>query len=198
LENRPTVREIALHLLDIAENSVAAGSTKIDISVIEDLINDRLKAVITDNGKGMDEETVTRICDPFVTSRATRKVGLGIPLLKAAADACDGHLIILSAIRKGTMLEVEFQRSHIDRMPLGDVASSLLTLIVAYPHIHWRFSYKALLPECEPEFVLDTEPIMENLEDLSFCEPEVLSYLRHLIEEGVSGISKAASAIASN
>lgn len=187
------MREIALHLLDIAENSVAAEATVIDISVIEDLQNDRLKAAIKDNGKGMDSDTVTRICDPFVTSRTTRKVGLGIPLLKAAAEACEGYLRIQSDIGKGTKLEVEFQRSHVDRMPLGDLPGSILTLVVGNPEIHWRFSYQALLPKSKPEFLFDSEPIKKNLEDIPFSEPEVLSYLRNLIEVGVSEIENAAS-----
>jgi hypothetical protein len=185
------VREIALHLLDIAENSVAARANQIEVSVIEDLLSDRLAAAVRDNGKGMDEETVRRICDPFVTSRTTRKVGLGIPLLKAAAEACNGYLRIWSNPDKGTKLEVEFQRSHIDRMPLGDLASTILTLVVAYPEIRWLFKYKVLLQDREPEFIFDNGPIMESLEVISLCEPEILSYLRHLIEDGISDINNA-------
>jgi anti-sigma regulatory factor (Ser/Thr protein kinase) len=195
LEGITTMREIALHLLDIAENSVAANATLIEISVLEDLKNDRLKAVIVDNGKGMDTDTVLRVSDPFVTTRTTRKVGLGIPLLKAAAEACDGHLKIDSHLGKGTRLEVEFQRSHIDRMPLGDLASTILTSVVAYPNIRWLFSYKTRLPDSEPEFLFDNQPIMENLGDIPLCEPEVLAYLRRLIEEGISDIKNAANEV---
>jgi hypothetical protein len=184
------VREIALHLLDIAENSVAAQADTINIVVIEDVSNDRLKIKIRDNGKGMDAETVDRVSDPFVTSRTTRKVGLGIPLLKAAAEACDGYLAIQSTLGKGTGLEVEFQRSHIDRMPIGDLAGTILTLVVAYPHIHWLFRYTADLPTGKQEFIFDDEPIKESLEDVPLCEPEVLSYLRVLLENGISDIEK--------
>ena len=84
------MREIALHLLDLAENSVSAGAHAIEISVCEDLDADRLTARIEDDGRGMDEETVKKVTDPFYTSRTTRKVGLGIPLLKEAAEACNG------------------------------------------------------------------------------------------------------------
>ncbi|RPI30832.1 MAG: ATP-binding protein, partial [Chloroflexota bacterium] len=111
------MREIALHLLDIAENSVAAGAKNIAISVCEDLTSDRLRASVSDDGKGMDADLVARVTDPFVTSRTTRKVGLGIPLFKAAAEACNGCLDIVSQPGKGTCIEVEFQHSHIDRMP---------------------------------------------------------------------------------
>jgi signal transduction histidine kinase len=135
------VREIALHLLDIAENSVAAQAKTVFIAVCEDLPADRLSASVKDNGKGMDAETLASVVDPFVTSRTTRKVGLGIPLLKAAAEACDGQLQIASQLGKGTTLEVEFRRSHIDRMPLGDLGSTILTLVVAYLQIHWLYFY---------------------------------------------------------
>ncbi len=127
------MRELALHLLDIAENSVAADAGKIQIEVSEDTLADRLKMSVEDDGRGMDEALVARVVDPFVTSRTTRKVGLGIPLLKAAAEACKGGLTIQSALGKGTRIEVEFQRSHIDRMPLGDLGATFLTLVVGYP-----------------------------------------------------------------
>jgi len=90
------MREITLHLLDIAQNSVSAAARNIEISVEEDLHTDRLKAVVQDDGRGMDEDLLERVVDPFVTSRTTRKVGLGIPLLKAAAEACNGGLWIAS------------------------------------------------------------------------------------------------------
>jgi hypothetical protein len=184
------LREIALHLLDIAENSVTAQASTISILVCENSIDDTLRASMQDNGKGMDSELLTRVTDPFVTSRTTRKVGLGIPLLKAAAEACNGYLSIESKPKEGTYLEVEFQRSHIDRMPLGDIASTILTLVVAYPHINWIFNYKIVSPEGEKVFNFNDEPIKECLEDVPLCEPEVLAYLRELLEEGISGLQK--------
>ena len=99
------MRELALHLLDIAENSVAANASTIGIEVDEDLTTDRLKLAVTDNGKGMDAAMVASVVDPFVTSRTTRKVGLGIPLLKEAAEMCNGYLKINSTVGKGTRLE---------------------------------------------------------------------------------------------
>ena len=178
------MREISLHLLDIAENSVAAGAKTIEITIEEDLHNDRLKASIQDNGRGMDEQLLARVTDPFVTSRTTRKVGLGIPLLKAAAEACDGSLRISSIPGQGTYLEVDFQRSHIDRMPLGDVAGTFLTLLIAYPQVHWIFHYRA----DQAEFTLDDEPIKRELEGIALTEPSILSFIRQLLQEGVGGV----------
>ena len=191
------MREIALHLLDIAENSVAAQAQNITITVCEDLDRDRLCAIIQDDGAGMNAETLARVTDPFVTSRTTRKVGLGIPLLKAAAEACDGYLQMDSQPGKGTSLDVSFQRSHIDRMPLGDLPGTLLTLVVAYPHINWEFRYQVCCSSGDPaspqghEFFFDSRPIKETLEGISFSEPEVLAFIRKNLEDGVAGVQRA-------
>ena len=171
-------------MLDIAENSVAAGARTIQISVEEDLKKDRLKISVEDDGQGMDEEMVARVTDPFVTSRTTRKVGLGIPLLKAAAEACSGYLRITSAIGQGTRLEAEFQRSHIDRMPVGDLSGTLLELLVAWPQIHWIFRYKL----DGAEFYFDDEPIKIELGDVSLTEPGILTYLRQTLQEGLKEV----------
>jgi hypothetical protein len=182
------MREIALHLLDIAENSVSAQARNITISVLDDLPKDRLSALVQDDGRGMDAEMVARVTDPFVTSRTTRKVGLGIPLFKAAAEACDGFLVIDSTVGKGTILKVEFQRSHIDRMPLGDLPGTILTLLVAYPDIHWIFDYTILHfePEGQSNFHFDDRPVKAELQGVSLCEPEVLAFLREYLETGVA------------
>ena len=178
------MRELALHLLDIAENSVAAEAGDITIAVEEDTKKDRLKLSVNDNGKGMDEEMVARVTDPFVTSRTTRKVGLGIPLLKAAAEACNGYLRINSAVGQGTRLEVEFQLSHIDRMPLGDLAGTCFELLVGWPQIHWVFRYA-----CNgSEFVFDDAPIKKELGDVSLTEPSILTYLRESLQEGIDSM----------
>ncbi len=181
------MREIALHLLDIAENSIEAGSHLIEITVEEDLPNDRLKIAIRDDGRGMVAEIVAQISDPFMTSRTTRKVGLGIPLFKAAAEACNGQLHIVSSPNQGTSLEVEFQRSHIDRMPLGDLAGTMLTLVVAHPQIQWLFHYRG----AGEAFTFDSQPIMEELGDFPLTEPSILAFIREMLQEGVARVRRA-------
>lgn len=182
------MREIALHLLDIAENSVAANAHTITLDICENMCQDRLLASVTDDGQGMDAETALKVMDPFVTSRTTRKVGLGIPLFKAAAEACKGGLSIRSEPGKGTCLSVEFQHSHIDRMPLGDLASTMLTLVVAYNQIRWIFHYKAVpFHGTQPgEFDLDTQDLLSELGDIPLTEPAVLGFLRETIEGGLT------------
>ena len=186
------MREITLHLLDIAENSVTALAQRIEIAVREDLPANRLCASVQDNGKGMDAETVSRLADPFFTSRTTRKVGLGVPLFKAAAEACNGVLEISSHPDTGTTISVEFQRDHIDRMPLGNFPDTMLALLIAHPEINWRFEYAAILahPQGQTIFSFDDAPIKEVLGDVPLSEPEVLTYLREILTTGVTGIQE--------
>ena len=182
------MRDLALHVLDIAENSAAAEAKTIRIEICEDISNDRFSMSIEDDGKGMTEELVQKVTDPFVTSRTTRKVGLGIPLLKEAAEACEGGLEISSVLGKGTRVFVDFQRSHIDRMPLGDVATTFLNLMIAHPEIHFVFRYTI----GKEDFMLDDELIKEELQGISLTEPIVLGFLRNLIESGVRSVQPAA------
>lgn len=178
------MRELALHILDIAENSISAGASQIRILIKEDLRDDILKIVIEDDGNGMDTNTLQKITDPFVTSRKTRKVGLGIPFFKAAAEACEGVFIIQSKPGQGTKLEVTFKHSHIDRMPLGDITSTLLTLIIGSPEIHWIFEYHV----DGNIFIFDDEPIKEILDGVHLCEPSVMKFIRETIEEGIQDV----------
>ena len=181
------MRELALHLLDIAENSVAAKAQNITISVNEDHQADRLQMSVIDDGCGMDEATVARVIDPFFTSRTTRKVGLGLPFLKQAAEACNGDMQIYSTPGKGTQVKVEFQYSHIDRMPLGDLAGTFLSLLIASPEINWDFNYIV----DGKEFKFESLPVTQALEGVPLTEPSILTYLRELIESGVADVLSA-------
>ncbi len=185
--NEPKVREIALHLLDIVENSVAAGAKQVRIHIDEDIQADLLKIAVEDDGKGMDEMLLACVTDPFVTSRTTRRVGLGIPLLKAAAEACNGYLQISSAPGRGTRLEVAFQYSHLDRMPLGDLAGTMLTLLVSFPDIRWLLDYT----KAGEDFVFDSEPITKELGDVPITEPAILAFIRNLLQDGVNRVERA-------
>ena len=175
------MKEISLHILDIAENSINAGATKIEITVAENIKNDELVISIKDNGCGMDAEKVKRVTDPFFTSRTTRKVGLGIPFFKAAAEACDGFFKISSEFGHGTEILVKFKHSHIDRMPLGDLNGTLLNLIIGNPEIRWVFRYEYN----ENIFEFDSQPIKEILGDLPFSDPQVIKFLRGSISDGI-------------
>lgn len=183
------MREIALHLLDIAENSVAAGSRNIRMDVVEDLQNDLLNVSVKDDGRGMDTETARRVLDPFYTTRTTRKVGLGIPLLKLAAEQSEGGLTLETELGKGTRIEALFRHSHIDRMPLGDVGTTFLTLLISYPHVHWMFVYQMTKKDGSTKtFELDDEEIKSVLGDTPLTEPDVLKIIRGMIKEGIEAL----------
>lgn len=179
------MREIALHLLDLAENSVSAGAQTVTVAVCEDLRSDRLTASVQDNGRGMDPETLKKVTDPFYTSRTTRKVGLGIPLLKGAAEECNGGLTIDSTPGTGTLVEVNFQHSHIDRMPLGDLAETFMGLAVGHPDTHWIFRYTVRGAHGEDSFEFDDGPVKAALDGLPISHPDVLAYLRESLEDGL-------------
>jgi anti-sigma regulatory factor (Ser/Thr protein kinase) len=178
------LRELALHILDIAENSISARASTIEITVFIDSLNDQINISIEDDGKGIDAETLKVIVDPFVTSRTTRRVGLGIPMFKAAAEACNGSFLIESEVGKGTMVSANFQNSHIDRMPLGNMADTITTLLVGTPEVHWIFNYT----KDGKTFVFDDQPIKDELDGIPLCEPEVLKFIRSYIQQGIDGI----------
>jgi hypothetical protein len=181
------MKEIALHILDVVENSLTAGATTIEIVVEEDAANNRLRLTVRDDGRGMEARKLAALGDPFVTSRTTRVAGLGLPLLKAAAEACNGRLGVHSAPGEGTTLTAEFQRDHIDRMPLGDLAGTLLSLVVGSPEIRWRFQYRA----DGRLFSFDTDPFRRALGDIPLCEPAVLTCIRETLEEGIRDVMAA-------
>ena len=184
------MREIALHLLDIVENSAAADSRNISIEVHEDLYKDLLIASVTDDGRGMDAETAKNVQDPFYTTRTTRKVGLGIPLLKLAAEQAEGSFRLQSKPGKGTKVEAIFRHSNIDRMPLGDLSSTFLTALVSHPTIHWIFGYRVTDKSgISHDFIFDDAELKSELGDLSLTEPEILTFVRGMIEEGVEALT---------
>jgi signal transduction histidine kinase len=136
------MEDLSLHILDIAENSVAAKADKIEIRITEDKKKDLLSIEVQDNGVGMDKETLEKAVDPFYTSKTVRRFGFGLSLLSEAAKAANGHLSVKSQKGKGTRLKAVFQLSHIDRQPLGDMAQTIITLIIGNPEIDFIFKHK--------------------------------------------------------
>lgn len=163
-----------MHILDIAENSLAAGARRIGIRIEEDLTEDRMVIEIVDDGAGMDEEMARRALDPFVTTRTTRRVGLGLPLLAEACRACGGELTLQSRPGQGTAVRATFQRSHIDRQPLGNMGDTLITLIVGHPEVDLCYEHR----KGEVSFTLDTAVIKAELGSASLRSPAVISALR--------------------
>ncbi len=182
------MRELALHILDIAENSIAAGASQVAISISKDTRDDELIITVKDNGQGMDDELIAKVMDPFITSRTTRKVGLGIPLLKQAANACNGELTIESQLGKGTLLTAKFQESHIDRMPIGNLTDTLLTLLLGTPEVNWVLDYQIN----DEVFHFDDTEVKEVLDGMSLTDYRVIEYLTNTIQNGINNINETA------
>lgn len=171
--------EISLNILDVAENSVRAEASLIEITVSVQPEKDTLTVIIKDDGCGMTPEQAASVQDPFFTTRTTRKVGLGVPFFKQAAESTGGSFRIDSEKGKGTTVKAVFGLSHIDRMPLGDISSTVRTLIVFNGHTDFRYTYEY----GAKSFVLDTREMREMLgEEVSFLEPEVSAFIKDYLE----------------
>ena len=180
------MKEISLNILDITENSVKAGATLTEIYVDE--AGDKLTLTIKDDGCGMNEETVKSVTDPFYTTRKTRKVGLGIPLLKLACEQTGGSLSITSSVDEdthGTTVTAVFFKNHIDFTPLGDVISSIVTLIQGHPDTDFLFRHSTEGGAVE----LDTREIRAVLDGVPLDTYEVILWVRDNLEEQYKEIS---------
>ena len=179
------MEELSLHVLDIVQNSISAGATLIEVEIIEDKENDTLTITVKDNGCGMEEEVLKKVTDPFTTGRKTRRVGLGIPLLKLAAEMTGGHISLWSEVGVGTKISAVFGHSHIDRQPLGDIASTMHQLIIMNEQTDFLYLHKA----GEKEFLLDTREIKKVLDGVSLKEHEVMLWLLDFIKENEESLN---------
>ena len=180
------MRELSLNILDIAQNSISAGAPLITIEVNENTTQHTLLIGVYDNGKGMSEEQVKSVIDPFFTTRTTRKVGMGIPLFKMAAEQTGGRLEIKSELGVGTEVNAYFKTDSVDFTPLGDVASTIQMLITM--NTDRDFVYKHIVNE--KEFVCDTREIKEILGDVPLDTYEVSQWLKDFITENTEVLYK--------
>jgi len=179
------MKELSLHILDIAKNSVKAKATLIEIIVDEDTNKNLLTIEIKDNGCGMSKEFLRTVKDPFSTTRTTRKVGMGISLFEAAAVQCGGKLDITSEVGVGTTLTTTFELDSIDRAPLGDMAGTMVTLISGSPSIDFMYKHT----KDNNEFILDTREVRQILGEVSLDMPDVLMWIEGYINEGLIEIN---------
>lgn len=175
------MQDLSLHILDIVENSLAAGARRVEIRIEEDLQADRMTIEILDDGCGMDEEMVKRALDPFFTTKTVRRVGLGLPLLAEACRMSNGQLCLQSCPGGGTTVKATFQRSHIDRKPLGNMGDTLVTLIVGHPEVDLLYEHR----KDGAHFSLDTREIRAELGNVPLNAPKIASGLRASIFSGL-------------
>ena len=171
------MRELSLHILDLVQNAIEAGSSKIQLEIEEDTVLDTLCIKVADNGRGMSVDEVSKVTNPFTTTRTTRKVGLGLSLIDMSTQHCGGSLTIDSAVGKGTTVTACYRYSHIDRPPLGPMQPTLVTILVANPDID--FSYRHRFNQQSFEF--HSQDIKEILGDIPLTQPEVLIWLNQFL-----------------
>ena len=178
------MRELSLNVLDIAQNSISANAPLIEIEVLEDTVKNELLVGIYDNGKGMTAEQVENVRDPFFTTRTTRKVGMGIPLFKLAAEQTGGHLDIQSTVGVGTRVTAVFKTDSIDFTPIGDMNSTVLMLITM--NTDRDFIYRFGIDE--RIFTLSTQELKTILGDVPLSEPSVSMWIKEYLEEQTQNI----------
>ena len=182
------MKELSLNILDVAENSVKAGASLTEILIDES--ENLLELVIRDNGCGMSEEIVKSVTDPFYTTRTTRKVGMGVPLLKLAAEQTGGFLEIHSKTEEefpeahGTTVKAVFHKDHLDFTPLGDVTASITTLIQGHPDTDFYFQHT----NGDQTVLLDTRQLREVLEGVPLNSYEVIKWIEEYISEQYNNV----------
>ncbi len=179
------MRDLSLHIMDLAQNSVRAGASLVRIEVREDRADDTLIIALSDDGCGMSAELTEKVHSPFATTRTTRSIGLGIPLFEANAQMTGGGIELTSREGKGTTLIGRFGLTHIDRPPLGDVIGTMLALVVSTP---LSPDYVLLLSNGADSFTLDTREIRQALGEVGLDTPEVVAWMRESMQEGFEAL----------
>jgi hypothetical protein len=179
---------LADHILDITENSVRAGAKLIEISIDEDSHNDLLTIEIKDNGHGMSRDVLQKVLDPFYTTKTVRRVGLGLPLLKDAAERSGGTFQLESQENSGTTVKATFGLRHLDRQPLGAIINIIIILIISNSEVDFFYKHR----HNDRRFGIDTREIRKEIEDVPINHPEIIKYIRGVIEEGLREIEPEA------
>ena len=169
------MEDLSLHILDVVENCITAEATRIEVKITEDSRENLLTVEMNDNGKGMSEELLENATDPFYTTRTTRKVGLGIPLLAQSARESNGDIIVKSKLREGTSIKATFQYDHIDRRPLGDIGQTMIILIMSNPDIDFLYEHK----KNDKLYTLDTAEMKKDLDGIPINNPEVIKFIKN-------------------
>lgn len=173
--------EISSHIIDIVANSVTAKATCVTVEIIQDAEKNLLSLHIKDDGVGMDEDTIKKVLDPFYTTKAGKKVGLGVPLLKGTAETTGGTFTLSSSVGKGTEILATFDLTHPDLPPLGNIRDTMLVLVVGNPETDFRF----LIRNDSREFILDTKEMRSHLDGVPINHPDVITFLSKYIDESM-------------
>ncbi len=173
------MRDLSLHLLDVVQNSISAGASRVEIRIIFSSLTRELTVTVADNGCGMTPQQLAQVTDPFFTTHTTRRVGLGVPLMKQAAERTGGSFTVKSEAGRGTELTARFQTGHIDCAPMGDLAATFVTLLAA------NADRDFVLHICADGsgFTLDTDRLRAVLDPVPLNEPKVLQWVKEALAE---------------
>ncbi len=178
------MKDLSLHVLDLLANSTVVDSTLIRLNVKDSLKENVYFFQITDNGRGMSEELLAKVADPYTTTRKTRKVGLGLPLVKMNAEHCNGGFKIESELGKGTNLTFWFEHNNIDRPPLGDIADAVVTTAAMNENIRFIYTHTT----DKGQYVFDTEEVRQALDGMSINNVEIIQALKEMINSNLKDI----------
>ncbi len=176
------MQDLSLHILDVAENGINAGADLIEITVEEDIKGDRLTIIVEDNGKGMEPEFLRKVLDPFVTTRATRKVGLGLSLLQQSARLAEGDIKVESSPGLGTKVIAFMKHGHIDRKPMGAMSETIISLVQGNPDVDFVYVHR----RNGKEYQFDTRELRSELEEIPINQPEVVALIHENLREGLT------------
>ncbi len=174
-----------MHIMDILQNSIRAGATEISLEILEDTLQNIFRFNISDNGCGIPPDILKMVADPFFTTRTTRKVGLGLSLLRQNAERSNGSLSIDSKVGKGTVVEACFEYNHIDRPVLGDIAGTVLLTLTAHPEINFHYLHN----RDGRSFELSTAALTEALGGIPINEPSLYPTLLQMVKENLKDIN---------
>lgn len=176
------MKDLSMHIMDIIQNSVRAEASLVELKITESFKDDMFSIAIKDNGFGMSEEVLAKAIDPFFTTRTTRKVGLGLSLLKQNAEQTGGGMEISSKEGEGTELEAVFSYKHLDRPSLGDIAGTMVLLVGANPEMDFIYTHIT----DDGEYVFDTKEVKEVLDGMPVSDPNIMQYLKEMIKENLN------------
>ena len=180
------MNELSLHILDVCQNSLKADSKLVTITVIENNVQNLYSITIEDDGKGMNNQTLSEVSDPFFTTRTTRKVGLGVSLFKMAAELSEGSFEITSEEGKGTKVTAIFQHDHVNRVPLGAIEETISILCLNEQDIDIVYKH------CrnEKEYIFDTREVKDVLDGIPFTDYNVILWIKDNIKTGINNLQK--------
>lgn len=178
------MEELALHILDLMENSLAAGADRLVLDITEEPADNTMRIELLDNGRGMEEKAREMALDPFFTTRTTRRVGLGLPLFRATARQCGGDLFLISEPGKGTRVVVTLELNHIDRPPLGNMGATVAAVLGRKEQLELTYRHR----RGQRVFEFSTSWLKKELGDVPLNLAPVLKWVEVYVNEGLKAL----------